>query len=1117
MKNAHLKGRKRFNADFDDMKEETKRAPLSLHGLCIKRFRAGDDEGAIEVAVEEIMSSKVLNINLLVSDTSEYPKSHSFFSYCTDDAPSNIQDALNDMASAPSRPIREALEHLLSAFAGKPVPVDVDMNGSDNDDDDDDDSVDEQFAMGDFEDYNATSTISSLDRGKMQRDFIDVVATGYRPGILKFGADDFCLSVSVPVITLSDSIPPQALMAWDRRLLSRSQHLVLLISGLRGIYPAISSDGVYTPAAKNASVQLKFQVGLSGRYKPSELNAKEAVRKYGLVLQDAEDELRIQEEKAAAAAAFAEWDPDAEEDPTMIVPPTFTAAEEDEDDGRFDKFSLSSSFESLLDQNFLKVVQLRRKFGLGWAGAEVLHAQAEQSQMAPTDVYNAFSQSILAADKEEQKLDRNLPHDPLHNLGKSEPINLPLTAFAYLIRRITLCTRYCVVCHNKLSTEYEALKPYVCDSKLCAYQYYAHNRGPSLEYEIIHNPQTVDLLVSLTYSAAAEGVLDEPFPVGMGLRVPVPDKSSLVGPPALRPAPGAPPVDDTDTAPRREPVPDNHGLVDFDDLSSIQMRASIASMINCLPSVEDMKKHLERKVKPGKSKPKLKEVDPAVPPAAWQILRWCVGSCTAYLEPMAPDERILGLDASWKQFRFSVGAPDMEAKFKSAVSMSQKKSKNAVSYPSLYAFHGSPLRNWHSIIRHGLWYKTVANGRAYGNGVYMAKDATVSMGHYSQGNSTVWRKSKLGPNSCTAVVEAVNLPDDFVSHDPYLVVADTTWLLCRYLLVRCPSFVETPPTKSNAPQIPFVKLDPKHPTVYGSNKIQIPQPGYKINMTLSERRRELVDEPPDGPDQDIFEYVEKAGTKENAIEIDDDDGFYYDDSVMIVEQTKGKGKATAPPPTASSSKAQKTKPANDWKHDPEWVRGAIERRMPPPSESTPSSTMAVQRELKAMLKEQDNASSLKELGWYLPPDFIDDNIFSWIVEMHSFDENIPIAKDMKAQRVNSIIFEIRFPAGYPLEPPFFRILTPRFLPFIHGGGGHVTGGGSICMDLLTSDGWLPSYSMPAIIMQIKLAISNLEPRPARLAKDWNRDYSVQEALAGFKRAAQTHGWSVPLGIDRLVR
>ena len=35
-----------------------------------------------------------------------------------------------------------------------------------------------------------------------------------------------------------------------------------------------------------------------------------------------------------------------------------------------------------------------------------------------------------------------------------------------------------------------------------------------------------------------------------------------------------------------------------------------------------MKNHLERKVKAGKSKPKLKDIDPNVLPAAWSILRW---------------------------------------------------------------------------------------------------------------------------------------------------------------------------------------------------------------------------------------------------------------------------------------------------------------------------------------------------------------------------------------------------------------------------------------------------------------------------------------------------------------
>lgn len=31
--------------------------------------------------------------------------------------------------------------------------------------------------------------------------------------------------------------------------------------------------------------------------------------------------------------------------------------------------------------------------------------------------------------------------------------------------------------------------------------------------------------------------------------------------------------------------------------------------------------------------------------------------------------------------------------------------------------------------------------------------------------------------------------------------------------------------------------------------------------------------------------------------------------------------------------------------------------------------------------------------------------------------------------VNSLVFEIRFPAGFPHAPPFFRILKPRFLGF----------------------------------------------------------------------------------------
>ena len=52
---------------------------------------------------------------------------------------------------------------------------------------------------------------------------------------------------------------------------------------------------------------------------------------------------------------------------------------------------------------------------------------------------------------------------------------------------------------------------------------------------------------------------------------------------------------------------------------------------------------------------------------------------------------------------------------------------------------------------------------------------------------------------------------------------------------------------------------------------------------------------------------------------------------------------------------------------------------------------------------------------------------------------------MKAKGVTSLLLEVRFPETFSLSPPFFRVVYPRFLPFLQGGGGHVTAGGSLCM------------------------------------------------------------------------
>lgn len=197
--------------------------------------------------------------------------------------------------------------------------------------------------------------------------------------------DDFALSVSLPVVKLAEMIPPRALMAWDSRLLSSPQHLTLLITGFRSNYPVLAADASYLPTVQRLGVQLSFKVGLCKGYKPSSEHVVEVVRKHGLIIEDAEDELRKQAELAMQQKWF-DFDPDSE-DPLDAPEPMVPNEEEDiDDEQRFDRFSLSNSLETLMDQSFLKLVAIRRKYGLGWAGAELVLAQVEKVQMKEEDI-----------------------------------------------------------------------------------------------------------------------------------------------------------------------------------------------------------------------------------------------------------------------------------------------------------------------------------------------------------------------------------------------------------------------------------------------------------------------------------------------------------------------------------------------------------------------------------------------------------------------------------------------------------------------------------------------------------------------------------------------------------
>lgn len=198
----------------------------------------------------------------------------------------------------------------------------------------------------------------------------------------------------------------------------------------------------------------------------------------------------------------------------------------------------------------------------------------------------------------------------------------------------------------------------------------------------------------------------------------------------------------------------------------------------------------------------------------------------------------------------------------------------------------------------------------------------------------------------------------------------------------------------------------------------------------------------------------------------------------------------------------------------DFVPGALDQSelpmLDPPAYATTSATMRLQKELQAILKVQ-KSTPLHELGWYIDAALVT-NVYQWIVELHSFDPSLPLAKDMKTAGLTSIVLEIRFGKDYPHSPPFIRVIKPRFLPFMMGGGGHVTGGGAMCMELLTNSGWSAASSIEGVLLQVRMAIMNLEPKPARLentATASHRTYGTGEAMEAFVRACRAHGWEVP--------
>ncbi|CAJ2511662.1 Uu.00g072870.m01.CDS01 [Anthostomella pinea] len=1208
---APSRARNRLRADLMSAAQ----ADLPIPNILDIKKGDAEDEIVFTFTHPQLSPSPTAEIHVLPQDVAGYPDENFFLAYTTNDVPAAIAKTLEDsMGETAGMRIGDMLEALSSSLCAS---LDSIQNGEREDsvmtdvdaDEDFPDAADESeedvnFEYGDEDDFGQehaafagpvkmTSTSTST-LSRIRQDLRIVKNAGFRVGkICGFDQANAHSIVSTSVRVSNLGLSEETREAWN---LSSSDYIVLLIR-YTGEYTTLE-DALRRPAEQS---RMKFRLRKCSKYRPTLAQALAA----------------LSSETKKKSSLF----------PIATSAPATEAADCD-----FSLLGIGESIDMFMDQDFIPMMKLRKQEKLSWDAAKKLHSTLVKS--LSSRAWNSLEDPKMPAQSElnlnecddEAKLPPILAND--HSCSDGG-ISLPLIATQFALRHLVRCTDYCMICHEKIEGNFEALKPYVCGNPLCLFQYMSLGFGPSIDHEIITQPYVVDLLISFCYASLRSGptIKMREFPTGLSLQVAniyppegpyVPDYeyTYIPAPPPLPPPPpgrkvainGAVLIDPVDitldwgssvvtiksavdahnpgfregrwvvlctrlivdsasqnatshvlhharieqkTGPLLQVrVASRHlmplsfnaseetmgdyastgpiaGHVVFcdqnlDDLSPQSKALSMTILLSTLPSVMEMRAYLTE------SQSRQLATWDRMTPGAMGLLRWVVASNRSYIVqvdecPSAGQdqnvgkfgrnrERIAGVD-DWIQFRFAQGSPEKEALFQDALKQVTKPQR------TLVAWHGSPLGNWHSIIRQGLDYKVTEHGRAFGNGVYFSRDFDYSLSYtnmqpWNRSNSTeslTWPRSALKATGAISLNELVNLPEQYQENRTHFVVQHCHWIQCRYLFVLPISDVSPNTAHQNSaavqkriPGEEFVQDSRWTTTGPGRGELYIPkiaipsaQDGNKSTQSTSSQTNE--DTPYGDSDEDI------------------------EDTLFLEEDTQSTPTVSAGmkhnligglPPTPTHQE-----PQTDFR--PGTLDLSALPQLAPPSYATEAAQKTIQRELKKMQQTQAT-TPLHELGWYMDFENIN-NMFQWIVELHSFDPDLPLAQDMKKAKITSIVLEIRFLRGFPISPPFVRVIRPRFLPFMNGGGGHVTTGGAMCMELLTNSGWSPANSLESVLLQVRMAICSSVPKPARLESCMygqdgsDRMYGVVEAVEAYKRAAANHDWEVPKDLDEATQ
>lgn len=203
---------------------------------------------------------------------------------------------------------------------------------------------------------------------------------------------------------------------------------------------------------------------------------------------------------------------------------------------------------------------------------------------------------------------------------------------------------------------------------------------------------------------------------------------------------------------------------DVDDLDVDQRAIALTELLDNIPSVLHMRRYLLDE--PSRMLSSWQQInrsavslmrwvvasntyivqDGPVPPKAPEALEACSGNESPPLAAIAraTSSLILPLDNGWMQLRFAQGSPEKEHVFLKTPREMKSTDQSTTKPPSLFVWHGSPISNWHSIIRTGLDFQHTRHGRSFGHGVYFSSYMSVSKGYPDR---RVWGTKAVCSNS----------------------------------------------------------------------------------------------------------------------------------------------------------------------------------------------------------------------------------------------------------------------------------------------------------------------------------------------------------------------------------